>query len=115
MKRLFICIVSALAATAALAQPMGGGFPSFAGFFGPRVDTVRIWPDGAPNAYEFQAPANQDPARSIAKNYSERDTVHDERQHDVDGVHPARVQCDGNAVYLAYDLRGHNAISSRRS
>ena len=76
MKRLLISIVCALAAVAALAQPAGGGRPggfpaSFAGFFGPRVDTVKIWPNGAPNAYEYTAPANQDPARSIAKNYTE--------------------------------------------
>ena len=70
MKRYIITLILALAALSATAQP-GGGRPAFAGFFGPRVDTVKIWPDGAPNAYEYTAPANQDPQRSIANNYTE--------------------------------------------
>ena len=77
MKRLIISIAAILAAVTSMAQPpMGGGRPggfpaSFAGFFGPRVDTVKIWPNGAPNAYEYQAPAGQDPRRSVANNYTE--------------------------------------------
>lgn len=70
MKRYILTLILALAALSATAQP-GGGRPAFAGFFGPRVDTVKIWPDGAPNAYEYTAPANQDPQRSIANNYTE--------------------------------------------
>ena len=71
MKRFFLSLALALMVMTAFAQMPGGGRPSFAGFFGPRVDTVKIWPDGAPNAYEYTAPANQDPARSIANNYTE--------------------------------------------
>lgn len=70
MKRIIISFILVLAAVTALAQAPGGR-PAFSGFFGPRVDTVKIWPNGAPNAYEFQAPANQDPRRSIANNYTE--------------------------------------------
>lgn len=48
-------------ATAALAQGPRPGVqipPQFAMFFGPRVDTVKIWPNGAPNAFE-SAPGAQ--------------------------------------------------------
>ena len=53
MKRYLLTIILALAAMSATAQP-GGGRPAFAGFFGPRVDTVKIWPNGAPNAFEYK-------------------------------------------------------------
>lgn len=77
MKRYILIFALALASVAALAQAPGarpqgqGGRPSFAGFFGPRVDTIHVWPNGAPNAFPFTPPANQDPARSVAKSYTE--------------------------------------------
>lgn len=72
MKRLIISILCALAAVAALAQPAGGRRPSFPGFFGPRVDTITVWPNGAPNAFEVPASANQNSwAPSVANNYTE--------------------------------------------
>jgi len=45
-----------------------GGFPM--GFFGPRIDTVKIWPNGAPNA--FESPAGTQYVEAIMEVYPAR-------------------------------------------
>lgn len=56
MKKLILTFIVALMAITATAQMPGGGQqqrrPAFPFFFGNRVDTVKIWPNGAPNAFE---------------------------------------------------------------
>jgi acetyl esterase/lipase len=77
MKRILISFVCALAAVAAFAQPAGGGRPgggfpaSFAGFFGPRVDTIKVWPNGAPNAFEVPKQASTNAWGQPQSDYSE--------------------------------------------
>lgn len=67
MRKLFL--LGALAAltlslSAQPARPQGGRQGGMAGFFGPRVDTVKVWPNGAPNAFPPQK-------SSDGKEYSE--------------------------------------------
>lgn len=66
MRKLFLlgalaALTLSLAAQPA-ARPQGGrpgGMPGgMAGFFGPRVDTVKIWPNGAPNAFPAELSSN---------------------------------------------------------
>lgn len=47
MKNLFLTLALILSANVLLAQP--------AGFRGPRQETVQVWPDGAPNAFTYDA------------------------------------------------------------
>ena len=53
MKKLITTLALVAASLTLFAQGPAAGrrMPQFAGFFGPRVDTVKIWPNGAPNAY----------------------------------------------------------------
>ena len=57
MKRILVILAVALSALTVSAQPARpqGGAPRGGFMFGPRVDTVKIWPNGAPNAFESPA------------------------------------------------------------
>lgn len=50
MKKFLSFFVMILSANLLLAQP--------AGFWGPRSETVQVWPDGAPNAFTYDASAD---------------------------------------------------------
>ena len=55
------------------ARPQGGRPGGMGGFFGPRVDTVKIWPNGAPNAFPPQKSSNgQDYSEAIMEVYPAR-------------------------------------------
>ncbi|MDO5321891.1 MAG: alpha/beta hydrolase [Bacteroidia bacterium] len=56
MKKIILFVALAATSFTLFAQPkQGAARPSFAGFFGPRQETVQVWPDGAPNAFEITA------------------------------------------------------------
>lgn len=53
--------------------PQGGRPGGMGGFFGARVDTVKIWPNGAPNAFPPQKSSNgQDYSEAIMEVYPAR-------------------------------------------
>lgn len=75
MKRFFLILAVATFSLTLAAQPAGmpQGFPQgfdFSAFFGPRVDTVKIWPNGAPNA--FETPAGTQYTEAIMEIYPAR-------------------------------------------
>ena len=48
MKKIALMLALAALSVAAVAQPGGGP-----GFWGPRQETIKVWPDGAPNAFTY--------------------------------------------------------------
>ena len=50
MKNIVITLTLILSANLLLAQP--------GGFWGPRPETVQVWPDGAPNAFTYDETAD---------------------------------------------------------
>ena len=46
MKKIVLMLATAVLSFTALAQPQGG-------FWGPRQETIKVWPDGAPNAFTY--------------------------------------------------------------
>lgn len=46
MKKIVLMLAAAVLSFTALAQPQGG-------FWGPRQETIEVWPDGAPNAFTY--------------------------------------------------------------
>ena len=46
MKKIVLMLAAAVLSFTALAQPQGG-------FWGPRPETIKVWPDGAPNAFTY--------------------------------------------------------------
>ena len=58
MKKLSTIIALAVLSVSLYAQGAPQGFPQgMSAFFGPRTETVQVWPDGAPNAFESPADA----------------------------------------------------------
>lgn len=60
MKKFFLMLAFAAFSVAAFAQPGGPGF------WGPRPETIKVWPDGAPNAFTYDV--TKDPQ---GENYQE--------------------------------------------
>ena len=48
MKKIALILALAALSLTAVAQPAGGP-----GFWGPRQETIKVWPDGAPNAFTY--------------------------------------------------------------
>ncbi len=73
MKKLITTLALAAASITLFAQGPAAGrrMPQFSGFFGPRVDTVKIWPNGAPNAY--QAPEGSKSIEAYMEVYPARE------------------------------------------
>ena len=46
MKKIVLMLAAVVMTFSALAQPQGG-------FWGPRQETIKVWPDGAPNAFTY--------------------------------------------------------------
>ena len=59
MKKIVLMLAAAVLSFTALAQPQGG-------FWGPRPETIQVWPDGAPNAFTYDV--SKDPQ---GENYQE--------------------------------------------
>ena len=68
-----VLVTLALSLAAQPARPQGGRPGGMGGFFGPRVDTVKIWPNGAPNAFPPQKSSNgQEYSEAIMEVYPAR-------------------------------------------
>ena len=50
MKNLFLTLALIISANVLMAQPGGGR-----GFWGPQPETIQVWPEGAPNAFTYDA------------------------------------------------------------
>lgn len=71
IRSFFLALFAITASLTINAQPQRGGRPAGGfGFFGPRPDTIKVWPSGAPNA--FQAPENAKAVEAILEIYPAR-------------------------------------------
>ena len=82
MKKIALMLALATLSLTAVAQPAGGP-----GFWGPRQETIKVWPDGAPNAFTYDV--TKDPQ---GENYQEAILeIYPARNPSISGCTPKHI------------------------